>query len=146
PVDDGHIRVLRQLLDVLVRERADHDAVDVTRQHSRRVSDRLAATELNVARRKKERVSAELERADLERDAGARARLPEDHGERPSRQRLFRVLPRAHRLGEREQTLELRAGEIRDGQEIGGCFGHARKLTRTGSAAWPPTETASDLP
>ena len=72
-VDHGHVGVLRQLLDVLVREGADHDAVDVAREHARRVGDRLAAAELDVARREKQRVAAELVGADLERDARARA-------------------------------------------------------------------------
>ena len=42
-VDDRHGRVLRQLLDLGVREGANHDPVDVAREHARRVGDRLAA-------------------------------------------------------------------------------------------------------
>ena len=110
PVDHGHVGVLRELLDVLVREGADHDAVDVARQHARRVGDRLAAAELHVARREEQRVSAELERADLERDARSRARLHEDHGERLSGERLLVVLPGAHPLGELEEAVELGRG------------------------------------
>ena len=72
-VDDRDVGVLRQLLDVLVGEGADHDAVHVARQHARRVGDRLAAAELDVARREEERVPAELKGADLERDPRARA-------------------------------------------------------------------------
>ena len=106
-IDHRHVGVLRELLDVLVRERADHDAVHVARQHARRVGNRLAAAELDVARREEERVSAELKRADLERHARARARLHEDHGERFSGERLLVVLPVAHAFGEVEQAVEL---------------------------------------
>jgi hypothetical protein len=53
-------------------EGADHDAVDIAREHAGGVGDRLAAAELNVARREKQRVAAELPHPDLERDAGAR--------------------------------------------------------------------------
>ena len=130
PVDHRHVGVLRQLLDVLVRERADHDAVDVARQHARRVGDRLAAAELHVARREKERVSAELVGADLERDARARARLHEDHRERLSRERLLVVRAGAHPLGEREQAVELVAGEVGNGEKVAWAFGRVGRVDR----------------
>ena len=59
-VDDRHRGEPRQLLDVGVVEGADHDAVDVAREHARGVADRLAAAELDVARRQEEGVPAEL--------------------------------------------------------------------------------------
>ena len=55
-VDDRHGGEPRQLLDVGLREGADHDAVDVARQHARRVADRLAAAELDVAGGEEERL------------------------------------------------------------------------------------------
>ena len=60
PLITGIERVPRQLLDVGVVEGADHDAVEVAGEHPRGVADRLAAAELDVARREEERVPAEL--------------------------------------------------------------------------------------
>ena len=48
PVDDRHGGVLGQLEQGLVLVGADHDGVDVARQHARRVGDGLAAAELQV--------------------------------------------------------------------------------------------------
>ena len=42
-VDHGHARELGQLVDVGLRERADHDRVEVAREHHRGVAHRLAA-------------------------------------------------------------------------------------------------------
>ena len=91
-----------------MRERANHDAVDVARQDARGVGDRLAAPELDVARRQKQRVAAELERADLERHARSGGRLHEDHRERFSGERLLGRTSPPHSLGDVEQALELR--------------------------------------
>src|SRR5690348_5577433 len=119
PVDDGNVGVLGQLLDVLMSERANHDAVDVARQHARGVGDRLPASELPVARREEERVSAQLKRPDLERDARARRRLHEDHGERLSGERLLVVRAASHAFGEHEQRVELVASGVGNGEEVG---------------------------
>src|SRR6185437_1336581 len=117
-VDHGHVGEPGQLLDVLVGEGADHDAIDVARQHARGVGDRLAASELDVARREEEGVAAQVEGADLERDAGPRARLHEDHGERLTGERLLVVAVGAHLLGEVEERVELVAGEVGNGEEV----------------------------
>ena len=50
-VDHRHRRVTGEVDHGLVREGARHDAVDVARQHAGGVGDRLAAPELDVARR-----------------------------------------------------------------------------------------------
>src|SRR6266481_66302 len=113
-----HVGVARQLLDLRVRKGPYHDAVDVARKHPRGVGDRLSAPELHVARREKERVSAELPGADFEGDARARRGLHEDHRQRFSGERLFLVLARAHQFGERKQLVELLGGVIRDLKEI----------------------------
>src|SRR6185437_7354182 len=77
-----------------------------------------AASELDVARREEEGVAAQVEGADLERDAGPRARLHEDHGERLTGERLLVVAVGAHLLGEVEERVELVAGEVGNGEEV----------------------------
>src|SRR6059058_2060050 len=68
-VDHRDRRVARQLLHVLLREGADHQAVEVAREDSGRVAQRLPTTELEVGGGEVEAVPAELGDADLERDA-----------------------------------------------------------------------------
>ena len=48
----------RQLLDVVLREGADHEPVEVAREHGRGVAQRLAASELEVAGREVEAEAA----------------------------------------------------------------------------------------
>ena len=91
PVDDGHVGVLGQLLDVGLGEGADHDRVDVAREHPGRVLDRLAAPELQVGGREVEAYAAELGDADLERDARSRRRLLEEHGQCPAGEELVGI-------------------------------------------------------
>src|SRR5690606_39158749 len=87
PVDDRNARVMSQLDHVAVVEGADHDPVDVTREDARGVLDRLPASELDVAGRQEERVPAELEGPDLERDSRPGRALLEDHRQRLARKR-----------------------------------------------------------
>ena len=117
-VDHGHRRRRGHVRDVLVREGADHDAVDVARQHAGGVGDRLAASQLDVAWRQEQRMAAELVRADLERHARARRGLHEDHRERLPRERLLVVLAGLHAVGKVEQGDDLFLGEVRNLQEI----------------------------
>ena len=63
PIDDGNAGVPRELFNVSVGKRADHDPVDIARQHACRVLDRLTAPELEVTARQKERRASELEHA-----------------------------------------------------------------------------------
>ena len=112
----GIVGVLGELLDVRLRERADHDRVEVAREHGRRVLDRLAAAELEVVRGEVEPGAAELRDADLERDARARRRLLEDHPERPAGEERGAPRARCARLqlvGEVEQQLQLLARSSR---------------------------------
>jgi len=48
-VDDRDRRVLGELLHVRLLERADHDRIEVAREHVGRVLDRLTAPELEIA-------------------------------------------------------------------------------------------------
>jgi len=82
PLITGHRRRSGPALGELVAEGAHHDRVAVAAEDPRRVAERLAAADLGPLRRQVDRVAAELEHADLERDAGARRRLLEDHAER----------------------------------------------------------------
>ena len=58
--------------NVLVREGANHDAVDVAREHARGVGDGLAAPELHLLAGQHDRMAAELLHGDVEGDARAR--------------------------------------------------------------------------
>ena len=88
-VDHRDSGVARQLGERLGVERADHDGVDVTRQHARGVGQRLAAAELHFLGRQQNGVAAELAHGDLERDAGARRRPLEDHRQGLAGERAF---------------------------------------------------------
>ena len=83
--------MLGELLDVLLREGADHDRVEVAVEDVRRVLDRLAAPQLEVARGQVEAGASELVDPDLERDARPRRGLLEDHPERSSGEELVRL-------------------------------------------------------
>ncbi len=84
-VDDGDRRVLRELVDLGLVERADQDRAQEAREDERRVACRLAARELQVGGRHVERHSAELGDPDLGADPRARRRLAEDQPDRPAR-------------------------------------------------------------
>src|SRR4029077_17122366 len=78
----------RELVQLARLVGADHDRVDIARQHARGVGHGLAAPELTVGGVEKDRVAAEMAHRHLEGYAGPRRRLLEDHrqglaGERP---------------------------------------------------------------
>ena len=62
-VDDGNRRVARQLLHRLVIEDADHDGVDIAREHARRIGDALAASKLHFGAGEHDRLAAEFAHA-----------------------------------------------------------------------------------
>ena len=110
-----------ELLDVVLVEGADHDPVDVAREHRRGVLERLAAAELEVAGGEVERVPAELGHPDLERDAGAGRGLLEDHRERAAGEEVVLLapgLPLLEVVGEVEHRLELLAAPVGDAGEV----------------------------
>ena len=84
PVDDRDVGVLGELVHVRLRERPDHDPVEVARKHDRGVLDRLPAAELQVAGGEVEPGAAELGDPDLEAHPRPRGRLLEDHPEAPA--------------------------------------------------------------
>ena len=92
-IDGGNARVVRELLDIALREGAEDGAVDHPAQHARGVLDRLAAAKLDLAGGQEDHLAAQLADADLEGDAGARGGLGEEHGPGLAGQRLLGVLP-----------------------------------------------------
>ncbi len=84
----------RKLDQRLMIENADHDRVDVAREHARGVGDGLAAAELHFLTGQHHDVAAELAHRDIEGDARASRGLVEDH-----RQRLAGKRPVARSRG-----------------------------------------------
>ncbi len=80
-VYDRHLGRGGQLGDRLVGAGADHDCVDVARQHPRRVADRLAAGDLQLIAAQDDRRRAQLGDADLEGDPGPGRGLLEYEGD-----------------------------------------------------------------
>ena len=87
-VDDGHGGVLGKLQQARMIGGADHDRIDIARQHLGRIADRLGAAELHFGAGEEQRLAAELAHADIEGDAGAGRGLLEDHRQHLAGQRL----------------------------------------------------------
>ena len=81
-VHHRHLGGTREDFETLLLEGAQHDRVEVPREHPPGVLDRLAAAELQLARGQHDRMGAQLRDPDLERDPGARAGLLEDQPDR----------------------------------------------------------------
>ena len=96
-VDHRDRRGLGPRLELVVRERADRERVDVAREHLRRVLERLAARELHLARQQRDRRAAELRHRDRERDPRARRRLAEVEAERAAGEERRAGSPSARR-------------------------------------------------
>ena len=103
-VDGGNARVVREFLDVALREGAEHGAMDHPAQHARGVLDGFAAAKLDFAGREEDHLAAQLADADLEGDAGAGGGLGEQHGPGLTGQRQFGMPPafllEVHRVGQ----------------------------------------------
>ena len=113
--------MLREVLDVLLGEGADHDRVEVALENVSRVPDRLAAAELEVAGREVEPVAAELRDPDLERDSRSRRGLLEDEPDRPAGQELVRLalaLELLQLVGQVEDALQLLGAPASDAREV----------------------------
>ena len=81
PVDHRHGRMGGELDKRRVRPGAEHDHIDIARQHAGSIGDGLAAAELHVLRIEHDGGPAELVHGDLEGDARPGRGLLEDHGE-----------------------------------------------------------------
>ena len=91
PVDDRHFGIFGKLGQLVVIVGADHDRIDIARQHPRRVRPALAALDLAVLAGEHDDMPAQLAHRDLEGDARAGRGLLEDHGEHPAFERTRRV-------------------------------------------------------
>ena len=122
---------LRELLERLLRERADDDGVDPALEIARDVGDRLAPAERDV-RLQRDHVAAELADRDLERRARAQRRLVEQHRDVAAVERVGgRRMPpeRAvglHLRGELQAALEIGGVEVEDREEVFSCACRAR--------------------
>ena len=93
-VDHRDRRPARPLLELLVRVHADGERIEVARQRTRGVGQRLPARQLQLLGREVHGGAAELRHAGRERDTRARRMLREVQAERRAReQRLLRVEP-----------------------------------------------------
>ena len=78
-VDDRHGGVFGQLHQRLMRRGAQHQHIDIARQHARGVGDGLAAAELHVVAVQYDGITAELAHGHIEGNARARRRFLEHH-------------------------------------------------------------------
>ena len=117
-VDHRDRREARQLLDLGMVERADHDPVDVAGKHAGGIRDWLTTADLDVLAGEEQGLAAQLVGADLKGNAGAGRGLGEDHRQRLAGEGGFPVPPRLHARGELEKLLDLLAAEVRDLQEV----------------------------
>src|SRR6266702_1492473 len=146
-VHHRHGGARRHLLQLLVLEGADHERVEVTRQDAGGVLDRLPAPELRVLRREHDAMCAELVRAHLERDAGARGGLLEDEPERHPGERtraaLAEQLPLRAALDELEQLLAREVGQPEEVALRAGGAGHVWAFWGAAASAAAKRATAS---
>ena len=117
-------------LELVVRERADRERVDVAREHLRRVLERLAARQLHLVGQQRDRRAAELRDRDRERDAGARRRLAEEEAERAAGEE--RARRRLEVVGRVEDRGDLLAREVGDPQQVAAAETHCPALLRGG--------------
>ncbi len=120
PVDHRDGCVGRELLDIGLGERPDHDRVEVAREDDGRVLDRFAAPELEVTRGEVEPGAPELVDPDLERNPCSSRGLLEDHPECSAGEKvvlLARLLPTLEVVGQVEHLEQLVAAPIRDAGE-----------------------------
>ena len=151
-VDDRDGRVGRELLDIGLRKRPDHDCVEIAREDDGRVLDRLTAPQLEVARGEIEACAAELIDPDLERDPRSSRRLLEDHPERSAGEEvvlLARLLSTLEVVGQVEHLEQLVAAPVRDPgegapfQAVGDGDHPARSYGRTLVPAVPASASSS---
>src|SRR5262245_37855233 len=117
-VDHRHGGVARELGQGVVIERADHDDVDVAREHAGGVGDGLAAAELHLLAGQQDGLAPELAHGDVKGHPCAGRGLVEDHGQRAALERAHAAsAPRLHgaaRLDHSAQLLRRNVDEIEE--------------------------------
>ena len=89
PFDDGDRGVIGHFQQHVLFEGAQHDEVDVAREHAGRVGDGLAMAELHLAARQHHGLPAHLAHAHVEADAGACRGFLEDQRDHATAERLL---------------------------------------------------------
>src|SRR5258708_6258226 len=121
PVDDGHGGMRRKLQQCIMVEDADHDRIDVTRQHARGIGDGLAAAELHFRTRQHDGLAAELTHADVERHPRSGRWPLENHRQCLAFERLvdlMRLLLRLHGDAGRQHVAQFLRRQLADIQEV----------------------------
>jgi hypothetical protein len=131
PVDDRHAGVARHVLDLGVIVGADHDRIDIGRQHARGVGDALAATQLHRPRIHDDRGAAQLPDRHVEADAGARRILLEDHRQHMAGERRVGIGTPLGKALARRLAVD-RIGQHR-GDAIGAGIGQVQEMTHRNS-------------
>ena len=127
PVDHRHGGVARELGHRLVVERADHDDVDIAREHAGGVGDGLAAPELHLLPGQHDGLAAELAHGDVERHPRAGRGLVEDHRQRLAFERLAlgrarpALAPRLHGAAGVDHPAQLLRGNIDQVEKVAGA-------------------------
>ena len=121
-IDDRYRCIGRQLVEAVVIENADHDRIDIARQHLGGIGDGLAATELHFLAGQHQRFAAELAHADIERHARPRRRPLEDHRQHLAGQRTLSaqgVAPLClHAAAGFDDLAQLRTGDFGEVEEV----------------------------
>src|SRR5258706_15359085 len=117
----------------VVGQRADHNGIDVTRQHPSRVGDGFAAAELHLRAREHDRAAPQLLHADIEGNASPRRGAFENQGQhaplkrrirvlRPSRKADAGVLAPACRRDDAFESRGIEIGKVQEMPRACGCW------------------------
>ncbi len=151
PVDDRNGGVGGQFLHHLVIQKADHDGIDIARDHPRRVGDGFLARQLHLVAGQHQGGAAQLAHRHIEGDAGAGGLLVEDHRQHAAGQRRVGI---GDALGPSGARGLARLGVVDDAAQGGAVvIGQIEKMLRSRSSmgafiARPPfvSSAAAALP
>src|SRR5258708_1882607 len=128
PVDHVHGGGRGKLQQRVMVEDADHDGVDIARQHPRGIGNGLAAAELHLRAGQHDGLAAELAHADVERHPRTRRRPLENHRQRLAFERLpgllMRLQLRLHGGAGGQHVLQLLERQLVDIEKVTDGFAH----------------------
>ena len=128
PVDHRHGGVGCKLQQRVMIEDADHDGVDIARQHAGGIGDGLAAAKLHLRAGQHDRLAAELAHADVERHSRAGRGTLENHRQRLAFERLLALLMRLqlrlHGSAGGEHVAQLVQWQLADIEEVTNRLAH----------------------